>query len=345
MEYRKENHFIVAYNEEGKLRGKWDILNNTYIGVKGSVLKSKPAAFTYDNICNMNPVFKSAYEFTDFADRWNPFTAKHGKRLEEIISVGLIIPHDWSLWQDFANNHTKLTKDAVQFIIDNYNGEYTRQSISAYSIYKSYKDLLDKCGEQKEWAINVIRSVDKNVPTDFIKGMILRAIHEKVYHTKPDYQMSELINNWYNYITTMKDKLEVKHNILTNYTILCWTYNEFKMAHYDENLQQFNNKEWLYFEDDNYIVTPLLTRADFHKEAERQQNCVERMYMEKVVNGRTHVVTVRKKIDLNTPYITCEVDNNGRIVQYLLRFNSRPTNADDIDFKRKYAEHLASSLK
>ena len=45
------------------------------------------------------------------------------------------------------------------------------------------------------------------------------------------------------------------------------------------------------------------------------------MYMEEVVNGTTHVVVIRRKNNLNTPYITCEVSLGGNIKQYLTRFN------------------------
>ena len=343
MEYRKENHFIVAYEGE-KLKGKWDIVNNQYVGVKGGILKQKSPAFTTENIRTMDNVLRSAYIFMGYADRWNPFTEKHGQRIEEIISVGLAIQSDWALWRDFLSDKNKLTKEYVQFIKDNFNGVYCRSCVSGFRIYKDFTGLINKCGDKKDWAMETIRSIHDYVPHDFIEGMILRAIHEKVFVSKRAYDFANLINNWYDYIAYMGDKLEVKHNILTNYTILQWIYNEYKTAHYDEKLQSNNDLPWLYFEDSNYTVFPLLSRADFHKEAEAQQNCVERMYMDSVAEGHTHVVAVRLKTNPDAPYITCEVDNNGRIVQYLLRFNHYPQNINDCEFKTKYAVHLISSL-
>lgn len=345
MEYRKENHFIVAY-KEGKLRGKWDILTNQYIGIKGGVLKSKSPAFTNGaEIRTMDEVLRAAYTFSQFSDRWNPYTPQYGQKLEEIVSVGLIIDHDWALWREFLRDTTKLNKDYVQFIKDNYNGIYSRRSISNYTIYKHYRVLLEKCGDKKNWASEVIGNIsDATVPRDFIAGMILRGIHEKVFFNKRPYDYAHLITAWYQKVTAMGDKLEVKHNILTNYTILSWLYDEYKHAHYNENLKKYNDLKWLYFEDDKYIVFPLLTRNDFHTEATVQQNCVERMYMDSVADGNTHVVAVRLKSNRDHPYITCEVDNNHHIIQYLLRFNNRPHTEADINFKAKYATHLISSL-
>ena len=344
MEYRKENHFIVAY-EDGKLKGKWDIVNNLYIGVKGGVLKQKPTSFKYENIRDMNAPLRSAYQFIGLADHWNPYTTRHGQRLEELISVGLSIQNDWTLWREFLDDTNKFNKEYVQFINDNYNGEYCRACISGFRIYKHYTNLINKCSDNREWIIDVIRNISDTIPADFVEGMIFRAIHEKVFAGKRSYDFAQLLNNWYEYITYMGDKLEVKHNILTNYAILKWLYTEYKNAHYNDALVQYNDKPWLYFENEEYIVFPLLSKEAFHKEATIQQNCVERMYMDTVASGRTHVVAVRKKTDIDTPYITCEVDNYGRIIQYLLRFNNRPYQQADIDFKMKYAAHLISSLK
>ena len=157
--------------------------------------------------------------------------------------------------------------------------------------------------------------------------------------------VAEIINEWYNMIRGMGDTLEVKHNILTNYAILKWVFNEYRTAHYEETLKAYNDKRWLYFENDEYIVRPLISRADFHNEGEAQQNCVERVYMGSVDNGATHVVVVRKKANPNDSYITCEVNNTGVIIQYLYRFNQIVDNQSDKDFRCIYQEHLLSSLK
>ena len=345
MEYRKENHFIVAY-KDGQCRGKWDILTNQYIGIKGGIVKSKPASFSYQLIeGDMNSCFQSAFHFIGYADRWHPFTTEHGRRIEEVISVGLTIGCDWQLWNEFTSNQPKLTKDFVAYINNNHDGVYDRKSIRDYQIYKNYKDTIEKCGNHKQWATEAISYVNSEVPIEFVKGMILRAVHEKVFMTKYTSDFGRIINDWYDYITFIGDKLEVKHNILTNYAILKWVYKEYKDAHYDEKLKQYNDKNWLYFEDNDFIVFPLLTKDDFHKEADVQCNCVERLYMEKVAQGTTHVVAVRKKSNPDIPHITCEVSNDGRIIQYLLKYNRFPSNELDVGFKVAYATHLKSSLK
>lgn len=73
----------------------------------------------------------------------------------------------------------------------------------------------------------------------------------------------------------------------------------------------------LFFEDENFTVL-IPTTAN---EADYQDNCVFRLYYPRVKDCSTHVVFIRKKSDIDTPYITCEVNNCGNIIQYLTRFN------------------------
>lgn len=54
----------------------------------------------------------------------------------------------------------------------------------------------------------------------------------------------------------------------------------------------------------------------------------------------THVVFIRKKSDIDTPYITCEVNNCGNIIQYLTRFNRYVEDDNAMAFKIAYQEFL-----
>ena len=346
MEYRKEQNFIVAYDND-KIRGKWNILTNEYIGVKGSIVKNIPSAFSTNNLDTRSPIASIIILVHDHCDRWNPYTPARAKRIEEILSLNLrVSEHDWYTWRFIETDRTRLTKECINFLNENCNGVYSCDSITNFKFYKKYNDILVNIPEEnKEWAIQVIKEViDSDIPKEFIKGMIIRGIHEKVFATKNAYEYSNLISTWFNHIRTLNDKLEVKHNILTNYTILCWLAENYKQEHYDEMLKRNNDKECLYFENDEFIVRPLLTRAEFHDEAEYQHNCVERMYMERVYNGTTHVVVVRFKNRPDVPFITCEVSNNGTISQYLTRCtNTVSRESTATQFKEEYKIHLKNN--
>ena len=94
------------------------------------------------------------------------------------------------------------------------------------------------------------------------------------------------------------------------------------------------------YEDENFTILIPTTADEFKKEADYQQNCVFRLYYPRVKDCSTHVVFIRKKSDINTPYITCEVSNCGDIIQYLARFNRDVAKAFKVAYQKFLHEHF-----
>lgn len=101
-------------------------------------------------------------------------------------------------------------------------------------------------------------------------------------------------------------------------------------------------KKNLTFEDDNFIVVVPTTIAELVKEGEEQHNCVgDYGYDNKVLEGKCNIVFIRKKINPNKSYITCEINPNGHIIQYYLAHNYGVYEGDPAySFKLKYIEYL-----
>lgn len=99
-------------------------------------------------------------------------------------------------------------------------------------------------------------------------------------------------------------------------------------------------KDKLSFEKDNFIVIVPTTSDEFVQEANAQNNCVNSWYKERVANKETHIVFVRKKSNPSKSYITCEVNNNGYVKQFLLANNRSCDNTSDEEFCRAYQNHL-----
>lgn len=108
----------------------------------------------------------------------------------------------------------------------------------------------------------------------------------------------------------------------------------------DKLCLEYQKNAPLFFEDENFTILIPTTADEFKKEADYQQNCVFRLYCPRVKDCSTHVVFIRKKSDIDTPYITCEVSNCGNIIQYLTRFNCYVTDDDALAFKVAYQEFL-----
>ena len=280
------------------------------------------------------------YRREHYSNNYNTYDRYCGENLERLLSVGLF-PNAWyTLTHDII-----LNKDIINYCKTELNYIYDSVRVQRYLAeikFKQYYDTLP------EWAKNIFTYlITRNIPYDYLKTMLNRIISERadMLYTKYNktHEISNLIENYYNISMTLYGKVEVEKNILTKYAILKYLEKEYKDTHYNEILKKRNDKAWLYYENETFIVKPILTKEDFHNEGERQHNCVERLYMEKVYEGSTHVVTVRRKSDPDTNYITCEVSNSGRIVQYLAAFNRTVTDDDAIAFKREYAAHLKNS--
>lgn len=108
----------------------------------------------------------------------------------------------------------------------------------------------------------------------------------------------------------------------------------------DKLCLEYQKNAPLFFEDENFTILIPTTADEFKKEADYQNNCVFRLYYPRVKDCSTHVVFIRKKSDINTPYITCEVNNCGNIIQYLTRFNRNVADDDAKAFKIAYQEFL-----
>lgn len=86
------------------------------------------------------------------------------------------------------------------------------------------------------------------------------------------------------------------------------------------------------------------TVQEMVEEADQQNNCVNRIYTQEVANGRTHIIFVRKEDNLDSSYITCEVNNKGEVKQYRRAYNEEPAE-EDIPFLKAFQQHLAVHWK
>ena len=177
-----------------------------------------------------------------------------------------------------------------------------------------------------------------------VKTMIYYAISEHVYFEKNESALAGILFFMIKNMLIVGHKIEAKRNILTNCVYYRSLRKDYEEAHFDEILRNYADAKWLYYENDDYIVRPLITRQQFHEEAEAQGNCVERIYLKYVFSGDTHIVTIRKKSNPDHSYITCEVNNHHTIEQYLLQFNRHITEEADKLFYDEYQTYLRSSL-
>lgn len=344
MEFKKERNFIVAYDGVIKM-GAWDISNGSFIGKSGKPVKSVPSCFTYKNL----PSWRRGTNDLAYAIYWyrtnlsDDYTEVMGAHFEQLLSLGLFPNSIRSLW-----DKPNLNKKIVEYLKEENQSYYDSVKVARYLALTQYEQYISTL---PDWAKEVFSDLLRNdIPADYIKTALNRVIHEHVdafYRTQYIVSGSifNVLKDYYDISMKLFNKVEVEKNFLSKYAVLKYLAEEYKNKHYNEELAKHNDKPWLYYENETFIVRPILTKEDFHTEGEAQRNCVERMYMEKVYKGQTHVVTIRRKSDPDKSYITCEVSSDGRIWQYLARCNETPKEQDARDFKAEYTRHLNKNYK
>lgn len=334
MDYRKEKNLLIAFDGD-VIKAQYDWATGICYGNKGTQLKGISSAFkgsVYDRMITSHRWISShlvGETLTLALDRW-----------ERLASVGLYTTdHDILCNSDYS--FPNLKKDFVDYIKKQFDGELSRytQNKFVYAMMPEYQMLnrQNKCtidymirNNQWEWSIDWA-----------IKALLRLQLEDYGYAFEFNSSM-HVLEKYYSQCKTMGQEIPaITKNFLITICKTAHLYQIWKNEHMDENLAKYNDLKELYYENDTYVMFPLLTTAQFHEEAEAQNNCVERFYMEKVASGKTHVVVIRKKSAPDKSLITCEISNNWHIVQYLARWNSRPE-APEQAFANEIKSYLSS---
>lgn len=150
-----------------------------------------------------------------------------------------------------------------------------------------------------------------------------------------------VIKELYDYASMMKsispkfDKYP--RHFLTTHRIACRNYDRMKKEFSEELFKKRINKQYECSFGDYIFIYPDSTQ-DIKDEAASQNNCVA-SYIDKVIDGKCHILFLRKKNKPDESLVTIEVRNN-HIVQARRRFNDDVTAEDQkaIDaFNKKFA--------
>ena len=346
MDFKKERNFIIACEEEN-IMGKWDIITGQFIGKSGRPVVNPPSCFKYDNLPYAwgDNVFGAAIRFyrEHVLCYHSRYVKTDGERFEQLISVGLL-PRTVADLKDT----TRLTKELVKQVKECNAGIYDHSFIIRYNTERQYKSVLQN---KPEWYVTAFLTTGyPEISYDFRRIFLDRCLLEKVnYFWKDEGRWTSnkivtLMHDYYTMCKAMYGEVKVNHNILTSFAHINALYKEYINAHYDETLKNHNDKSFLKFTFGDYEAFPLLTREQFHKEGTENNNCVERLYMEKVSRGETYITVIRR---INTPeksLITCEVGLDGSIQQYLLRSNYRVTQPDLLQFREMYQDYIICNI-
>jgi hypothetical protein len=184
---------------------------------------------------------------------------------------------------------------SVKEFYGDYSWQYDYKSVSTFN------ELISKYGYTAKALLNYI---------DYCK----------TYEAIDD--MEFLLREIYDYASMMKrisskfDKYP--RHFLTTHKIACRNYNRLKEIFKENDFKARINKDMERTFDNYCFIYPECTQ-DIKDEAVAQSNCVA-SYIQGVIDGRCHILFLRKKDKPDESLVTIEVRGN-KIVQALQRYN------------------------
>lgn len=362
----KEKNFINYETKKGIY--KFDINTATLYGVKGKPIKNLPTGFKKDFL---NSFYEKRSEDRTVLERflqgvlenWIGYNLKitdeelisYYKLLDKIDSLNIRL---YSIDRKFLDLINKHFKQAIKIYN---NGD--NNNIIEIAIELEKEKILSKMPKVEDKALNDLIcewAVDKHYTIEqcnTILSLILHNPHTFSMFKRINDYTNELKYDRYNLTRTLDYFFEMADAI--NYTINkkdSFTKQFFEMQESIKIFRQsqdddiYNNvyakrADILNYCNDKFMVIIPKNKDDFCFEADQQHNCVFRTYYPKVRNNKTYIVFVRKADSPTESYITCEIDKQGEIVQYLKKFNENIRSEEDIDFRNEYQKHLLKNWK
>lgn len=351
----KEKNMLYFTNNQGRTYSI-DINKGGFISTQGKIMSSVPNGFVAcmrdmdrDNMSILLRYMRYMHEYDtrDYAE-----IAKRADMLtvcDKLDAIGFKTEYDWNIFRH---------SDVLKTIADNFKAfaraykenadldieEFCRnlklnQYIAKYHITNPYVIEDRRFASLIENLEGQLNEEDMPIAMYHInKGLLEFSSANGVYEIVRNLVQFFTVCDAIGYTPTKDDYFRQYVNVMRTYKM---RKKEIDTTAIINQLAK-HSKAWEYENDDFTIVVPA-SPADFEAEAKVQENCVFSCYMDKVIRGETNVVFVRKKDDVDHPYITCEVDNRGLIRQYLLHHNYRPEyNTVEMAFKDEFQEHLLS---
>ena len=125
-------------------------------------------------------------------------------------------------------------------------------------------------------------------------------------------------------------------NFLTTHKIATRNYNRLKEVFIEEDFKKVIDLKLEHTYDNYKIVYPKTTQ-DIKDEAVQQNHCVA-SYIQNVIDGKTHIVFLRDKENIERSLVTLEI-KNYKVVQAKGKFN-RDVTREEQSIINKYNEKL-----
>lgn len=370
MRVYKEKQYLVFDYEDGKTV-KYDFATKKAIGLKGQPvkdLKSQLQGLRLEELFDSfdDQKYAKFLKFIQRQESWGYPISNIGTILdrvpkysymEQIYSAGFedIVIYDKhegfkygindipkSLVKVAKNNKVKISNRAIKYWKENPDAHYIGYNLEFITLDDEDINniwMSDEYRNRTEGYVSYFNMLIHNFGYN-AKALFLYIDTLKTFEALEDmrFVMKELYDyaRMMNVISPKYDKYP--RNFLTTHKIACRNYNRLKKEFPEDLFKKRINKNYEYIYRDYKFIYPDCVQ-DIKDEAVQQNNCVA-SYIDGVIDGRCHIMFLRKKDSLDKSLVTLEIVNN-QIVQAKRRFNE-PVTAEDqeaIDkWNKKFAE-------
>lgn len=367
---RKEKNIITIVKNSNEYR--YDINTGILYGKKGTPRRTSPLTkreiedlnyhygistnyndwilYLFTSFLSRNSYFGESYNYKDIVSFFEYLYFATGKRIAPNGYLGYSTLTELML---FVKNNSKSFISYVK----KYNN--TNSILFLSDLINDYKmeELLNKI--IKEFPI-----LDKN--DKYIKSIIIELFGRVKYDTKLHFALEIYVK----YMILFRKNFSSIISILRRYLMECDELNYpyknkgdfFKTANDMEQIYLIKKQERdekqlkenyepyiskIQYENENYIIVIPTKEKDFEEEGKNQHNCVYKFYYPRMttIGSNSLIVFIRKKNDISKSYITCEIDaKTGKIIQFLEKYNHKPTEENIIQFKNDYQNFLTKNF-
>lgn len=344
----KEKNLVKFIAHENAKPYTLDINTGCLIGVRGATLVNVPVAVKNiirqekenNNILFFLDYFLSTNRITDLPEQVNALMT-----VDKITSLGYHFQHAWDceprILKLIGENFKLFSKWVRE---DDNNNSYLTE-------FSNYYERVAWCNNHhielhEHTSIEMIDFIRRNFHSSSAENVqtIYRLLNNELwvaFYTTYRIDMLKRFLVDYLQMTNTLGFTPTKNNFFKDYSRVKQIWDSQKDERDAQALRfnQVTKTDLLSFENEYFKVIIPTTREEFVAEGEAQHNCVGRLYIQPVIEGETNIVFIRKKEDLDTSYITCEV-RNRRIQQYLSQYNRAVRDTLALEFCEAYAKHL-----
>lgn len=257
---------------------------------------------------------------------------------EKIDALGLPIIYARDMELEYINAHFK---EFVKYIkdIELEANSFNFQDFKIKVTINQLKKELNINGIDEEIILHLSNQTLEEYTAEELKVAIYYLTYGKMWEYDGNcYRIMQYIN-----YCRKVDKAPQKTNNFIREFVETKKYYELRKTEFDNVAIKRNyekqQKAWE-FTYGNYVVTIPTCGQDLVTEGQLMHHCVGG-YVDDIVNNNCYICFIRNKNDVDTPYITCQVYNNGKIGQYYLAYDRLITSAEDIEFKSAFDKYLA----